>query len=268
MRFLTAEIVAVLVGVGMCPCLAVTSYESYSNIIESAFLPDSQTRTIRVAEVRRLMEFVRNLPIVQRNEIESNICRRILDFPLATNAHTTTWALVQKRTLFYDMADLNYWKTNYAAMLQLASHLGEHCTISTNFFESEFPKAYERDRLELGKALARYKRDGTWPKDYAYGGVGPHRRELWNRLQVAKIWNKDIRQYRSCLFGAFSQHISDYARIMSEEARKHFAEEFIRRGKLSPDEARQVFGSFPEKDIDASGGEATNATANVIIATP
>ena len=50
---------------------------------------------------------------------------------------------------------------------------------------------------------------------------------------------------------------------MTQADGKLFIEEFIRRGKLSPDEARQVFGSLPEKDLGMSGGSTTNTITNV-----
>ena len=259
-------ILSIIIGTELCQRVLFASCLVDSKVLEEAFRPDVRTGTIRGQEVRRLMESVRSMPMAQRYAIESNICQRILDFPLSTNAHTTTWALIQKRSLFYDVASLDYWKANHGAMLMLADHLGTHAHISTNSFQGELNVARALDQAEYARAKEKFRHDkecnvGSW-------GKGSNQEAVWTRLRIVKIWNKDIQSYRGWVFGAFTRHISDCVRGMTHEDGKHFIEEFIRRGKLSPDEVRQVFGSLPEKDIGASGGEATNATANVIMVTP
>ena len=236
---------------------------SFSNAIENAFVPDPQTGTIGVGSVRRLIktiELVHDFSGAQRFEIESNICQRILDFPLTTNAHTTTWALSQKRVLFFDMAALGYWKGNRIAMLQLADHLGTHSTIATNCFQAEFSKADELDRIELDKAREQYKASGTWPNNFTRENLCSHRKELRKRFQLVKIWNQDVRQYRGWLFGAFSKVILSNVNSMPLENRNLFIEEFIRRGRLSPDEVSQVFGSLHESTVGTPGGPTPNIT--------
>ena len=217
-------------------------YESYTNALEAAFTPDARTGVIRGEEIRRLIGSIQDMPSVQRYEIESNICQRILDFPLTTNAHTTSWALVQKRSLFYDMARLDYWKTNRTAMLELADHLGTHSIVATNFFQAEFSKADELDRIELDKARDQYKSSGTWPNNFTRERLCFRRKQVQKRFQLVKIWNQDIRQYRSWFFGAFSNVVYENFNVLPPEEKSRFKDEFIRRGKLSLEEVRQVFG--------------------------
>ena len=235
-------------------------YESYTNALEAAFTPDARTGVIRGEEIRRLIGSIQDMPSVQRYEIESNICQRILDFPLTTNAHTTSWALVQKRFLFYDMARLDYWKTNRTAMLELADHLGTHSIVATNFFQAEFSKADELDRIELDKARELYKASGTWPNNFTRERLCFRRKQVQKRFKLVKIWNQDIRQYRSWFFGAFSNVVYENFNVLPPEEKSRFKDEFIRRGKLSLEEVRQVFGSLPES---MSGGSTTNLTTTV-----
>ncbi len=238
---------------------------SFSNAIENAFVPDPQTGVIGVKAVRRLIESiesVHDLSMAQRYEIESNICWRTLDFPLTTNAHTTTWALSQKRFLLFDMAALGYWQGNRIAMLQLADHLGTHSAVTTNSFQAEFSKADELDRIELDKAREQYKASGTWPSNFTRESLCFRRRQVRKRLQLVKIWNEDVRQYRGWVFGAFSKVILSNVNGMPLEGRNLFCEEFIRRGRLSPDEVKRVFGSLPESSDGTSGGPATNISTN------
>ena len=243
-----------LIGIGLCQGVLLASCFVDSKMFDEAFRPDARTGTIRGHEVRRLMESVRSMPIAQRYVMESNICRRILDFPLATNAHTTTWALMQKRSLFYDVASLDYWKTNQVALLMLADHLGTHAIISTNSFREELDRARTLDQTEYAhKKQNKECHVGSW-------GKGFHQEAVWTRLRIVKIWNNDIQSYRGWVFGAFTKHISNCVRAMGRADVKLFIKEFIRRGKLSAEEARQVFGSLPEKaDGGVSSGAVTNA---------
>ena len=254
------SILCVISGIAMLCCFAKVSDGAFSKALEAAFAPDARTGTISGNDVRRLINAIKDVPATHHYAIESNICHRILDFPLATNAHTTTWALIQKRSLFFDMAALAYWKTNRVAMLTLADHLGTHSNIDTNFFETEFPKAHEQDMIELAKAREQYKRSGTVPTNVSCLGFGPHKRKLSERLKIAKIWNDDIRQYRGWALGAFSDVISNNCSAMTTSESRVFVEEFIRRGKLTPDEVKQVFGSLPESTDGTSGGSMTNIT--------
>lgn len=236
---------------------AISVSESISLAIESALVPDSRTGTIRVKEVKWLIESLPDVPASCRHAVESNICHRILDFPLATNAHTTTWALKQKRDLFYDMASLDYWKTNHVALLALADHLGAHAAVPTNSFKDEFDKARVLDQIEHEKAKEAYKHDKESPVNP--WGRGLHQNAVWTRWRIAKIWNDDIRHYRGWLFGAFAERIRACVRVLPQEDGKHFIEDFIRRGKLSPEEARHVFGPLPGTDGGTACGAATNA---------
>ncbi len=242
---------------GICQRFLLASCLVDSKTFDEAFRPDARTGTIKGQEVRRLMELARSVPLAQRYAIESNICQRILDFPLATNAHTTTWALIQKRSLFYDVASLDYWKTNHVAMLMLADHLGTHANISTKSFQGELNKARALDQAELARAKEKYKHDKEFP--VGSWGKGSHQEAAWTRLRIIKIWNKDIQSYRGWIFGAFTKHISDCVRTMTQADGKLFIEEFIRRGKLSPDEIKQVFGSLPDEHMGSSGNSPTNA---------
>lgn len=253
------SILCVASGIALLCCFANVPDSAFSKAIEAAFVPDARTGTIRRNEVKHLLNAIKDVPAPYRCVVESNICHRILDFPLATNAHTTTWALIQKRSLFFDMAALGYWKTNRAAMLILAAHLGVHSNVDTNFFEIEFHKAHEQDMKELAKAIEQYKKSGTVPTNVSCLGFGPRKRALSDRLKIAKIWNDDIRQYRRWIFGAFSNVISNNICAMTASERRPFIEEFICRGKLTQEEIRQVFGLSPNSNDVPSCGTVTNA---------
>ena len=261
MNVTTKVFLSIIIGTVLCQRALPASCFVDSKTFDEAFRPDARTGSIRGQEVRRLMELARSVPIAQRYAIESNICQRILDFPLATNAHTTTWAIIQKRSLLYDVASLDYWKTNRVAMLMLADHLGTYANISTNSFQEELNRARTLDQAEYARVKQNKEYVSPW-------GNGSHQEAVWMRLRVVKIWNNDIQSYRGWIFGAFTRHISDCVRGMTQEDGKHFIEEFIRRGKLSPDEARQVFGSLPDKTVGVSDGSTTNIPANAIIKTP
>ena len=262
MNATTRVFLSIIIGTVLCQRALPASCFVDSKTFDEAFRPDARTGSIRGQEVRRLMELARSVPIAQRYAIESNICQRILDFPLATNAHTTTWSLIQKRSLFYEVASLDYWKTNHVALLMLADHLGKHANISTNSFREEIDRARALDQAEYAHAKQNKEcHVGSW-------GKGSRQEAVWTRLRIVKIWNNDIQSYRGWAFGAFTKHISDCVRAMPQADRALFIEEFIRRGKLSPDEARQVFGSLPEQDIGTSGGVTTNTQANAIMKAP
>lgn len=217
---------------------------NYSLAVEDAFLPDT-TGIIKTEKIRALLESFDGVPKGTRRALELDVCQRFLDFPLATNAHTTTWALVQKSYLFYDLSKLSYWQTNRVAMLQLADHLGRHSTISTNFFQAEFDKATELDQNELKRERLRCKRKGNDPNWSMR--LTNYRKSVKTRFLVINIWNKDIIRYRQWLFGAFSKLIFDCAHSMPDYERRCFMDQFISRGKLSSEEVRQVFGPDAER---------------------
>lgn len=206
------------------------------------------------------LSFVRRVKVLNdalRLKLEANICESILAMPAPEHECNFDFVLSLKnrRSLFAEMSDFTFWKTNRVAMLQLADCIGMYCNIETNAFRQEIQKAYELDKAEWDREAERHERDGS----VFVVKPGRNMTRVHTKLRIAKSWNPCVARYRNEVLSIFSKHLQDLMSSLSLEERKHFIEEFGIRAKLMPDEVRQVFGSLPGTGDGTMNGAPTNA---------
>ena len=198
-----------------------------------------------------------------RLKLEANVCESILAIPAPEHECQFDFvlALKNRRSLFAEMSDFSFWRTNRVAMLQLADCIGMYCNIETNAFRQEIQKAYELDKVEWDREAERHKREGS----IFVVKPGRHMTRVYSKFRIARSWNPRVSSWRKAVLDIYSKHVLGYIDVISEDERELFVDEFTRRAKLTPEEKRLLFGSLPEKTAGVVDGSTTNTKANAIM---
>ncbi len=199
---------------------------------------------------------VKALNGASRLKLEANICEIILALPAPEHECQFDFvlALKNRRSLFAEMSDFSFWRTNRVAMLQLADCIGMYCNIETNAFRREIQEAYELDKVEWDREAERHEREGS----IFVVKPGRNMTRVHTKFRIAKSWNPCVSSWRNAVLDIYSKHVLGYIDVISENERGLFVDEFTRRAKLTQEEKRQLFGSLPEKTEGVVDGSTTN----------
>lgn len=207
-------------------------------------------------EVLSFVGRVKALNGASRLKLEANICEIILALPAPEHECQFDFvlALKNRRSLFAEMSDFSFWRTNRVAMLQLADCIGMYCNIETNAFRREIQEAYELDKVEWDREAERHEREGS----IFVVKPGRNMTRVHTKFRIAKSWNPCVSSWRNAVLDIYSKHVLGYIDVISENERGLFVDEFTRRAKLTQEEKRQLFGSLPEKTEGVVDGSTTN----------